>query len=81
MNRQIAGRCGNVSTWSTAVQGENQLSVGMDANAGTVEEERKGTLLGRVADPGANLCVFKNVTAGQDETFADVNKASCGANT
>ena len=35
---------------------------------------------GRGADLGENLSLFKNVTAGPDETHADVNKASCGAN-
>ena len=34
----------------------------------------------RAADRGADLSVLKHVTAGQDETFADVNKAFCGAN-
>ena len=31
------------------------------------------------ADPAANLFVFKNVIAGQDETYADVNTSSSGA--
>ena len=35
---------------------------------------------GRAADPGANLCAFRNVTADQDEAYADVNIASCEAN-
>ena len=34
---------------------------------------------GRAADPGANLCAFRYVSADQDEAHADVNKASCEA--
>ena len=37
------------------------------------------TPCGRAADPSAKLSVFKNVTAGKDETYADVNRASGGA--